>query len=190
MDEAIRLLERHFPAVLIQDPSHRSVPVQPSNHATESSDTFTYISSRSIDPTHLLLDLRILGFIEAARTVPLPYYPPGSSVPSPSPSHSPLPTTSRTSHVREDSEPNAHQQLLLHKAQRLYSDANCLPRPEDRALYLQELGNVSALLVYPVPEASPMVQYLSQKRREEMAQQIEGAILCTSNVCTFMVSDS
>lgn len=179
MDDAITLLNTYFPAVLAQDVSCHSHASSSSTHSSESGDSFTYVAPRSVDPTHLLLDFHILGFIEAARTVPLPYYPPGSSVPSPSPRHSPLPTALRTSHVREDSEPSAQQQLLLHKAQKLYSDANCLAKPGDRAVYLRELGNVSALLAYPIPENSPMVEYLSQERREEMAQQIEGAILCT-----------
>lgn len=144
-----------------------------------------YRSPQSVDPTHLLLDLNILGFIEATRTVPLPYHSPGSSTPSPSPRQSPLPIALKTSHVREDSEPSEKQQLLLIKAQRLYADAHRLSKPEDRAIYLKELSDVGALLVYPVPEKGPLAHYLSQDRRTEMADQIEGAILCT---CQFIVA--
>ncbi|KAI0810960.1 hypothetical protein BC629DRAFT_1477733 [Irpex lacteus] len=177
VDEAIALLNTYFPAVLAQDHSMHGSSSTPS-------DTFTYIASRSIHPTHLLLDLHILGFIEAARTIPLPYYPPGSSAPpSPSRSHT-LSKPIQLSHAREDSEPNEQQQVLLHKAQKLYSDAGCLPKPEDRALYLKELGNVSALLAYTVPEESPLAAYLDQARREEMADQIEGAILRKSKRTT------
>ncbi|KAI0093707.1 hypothetical protein BDY19DRAFT_918422 [Irpex rosettiformis] len=170
VDEAITLLNTYFPAVLAQE--HPAHPI-----SSASPDTFAYIAPRSIDPTHLLLDLRILGFIEAARTVSLPYHPPGSStLLTPSPSHT-FPKPPKSSYARDDSEPSEQQQLLLHKAQKLYSDAGCLPKPEDRALYLKELGNVSALLAYTVPEESTLAAYLDQARREEMADQIEGAIL-------------
>ncbi|KAI0345170.1 hypothetical protein BDW22DRAFT_1325503, partial [Trametopsis cervina] len=173
VDDAISLLETYFPGVLSHDP-HDHVHTY---NLPSSTDTFTYVAPRSVDPTHLLLNLRILAFIEAARTRPLPYHAPGSATPSPDSSSFSLPTIPRTSHIREDSEPNEKQQILLHKAQRLYADANCLPKPEDRAIYLKELANVSALLAYPVPEESTVSQYLEQARREEMAEQIEGAIL-------------
>jgi hypothetical protein len=150
------------------------------NTSSTSSNTFTYVAPRSIDPTHLLLNLQILGFIEAARTIPLPcpFSESGSSA-----SSSPLPSNkspilAKTSHARAESEPNEQQQTLLHKAQKLYSDASCLSKPEDRALYLKELADVTGLLAYAVPEESPISSYLSQVRREEMADQIEGAILC------------
>ncbi|KAI0689784.1 hypothetical protein BC835DRAFT_1282196 [Cytidiella melzeri] len=174
VDDAIALLKTYFPAVLSQDPHDHSM-----HTSTTSNDTFTYIAPRSVDPTHLLLDLRILGFIEAARTIPLPYHPPGSSASSPPPSSHTIPTSPRTGggHSQEYSEPNVQQQLLLHKAQKLYSDANCLAKADDRALYLKELANVGALLAYRVPEDSPLAAYLSQDRREEMAEQIDGAIL-------------
>ena len=172
VDEAISLLNTYFPAVLAQDPT--------STAFWHSPETFTYIAPRSIDPNHLLLDLRILAFIETARTIPLPYHPPGSYAPSTPPASHSHPKPVGTSHTKEESEPTEKQQLLLHKAQKLYSDAGCLPKPEDRAIYLKELGNVSALLAYTVPEASTMAAYLDQARREEMADQIEGAILCKS----------
>jgi hypothetical protein len=148
------------------------------NTSSTSSNTFTYVAPRSIDPTHLLLNLQILGFIEAARTIPLLRPFSGSSA-----SSSPLPSNkspilAKTSHARAESEPNEQQQTLLHKAQKLYSDASCLSKPEDRALYLKELADVTGLLAYAVPEESPISSYLSQVRREEMADQIEGAILC------------
>lgn len=173
VDEAIRLLQLHFPAVLSQDAHEHSIP-----RSTTRRHSFTYIHPQSIDPTHLLLNLHILAFIETARTQPLPYYPPGSRARS---SLTGRTTSGLPSHsnVRDDAEPNERQQLLLHKAQRLYSDANCLHNPEDRANYVQELARVSALLVYKVPEESDLALYLSQDRRENVADQIEGAILCT-----------
>ena len=69
------------------------------------------------------------------------------------------------------------QMALLRKAQKLYALTNMLPDPADRKTYLKELENVSALLVYPVPEESPMAKYLTMERREAVADQIDRAIL-------------
>lgn len=154
----------HFSSVL--DPS--SPTVSSSTDAT----TFTYVPSTSVDPLHLLLNLRILDFIESSRTAPLPYHHLGAKVPL-SPPPIPAPTN------RGPGEEFSEQQLVqLHKAQRLYSEAGSLPKPTDRALYLKELSQVTALLAYTDPENSIMAPYLAQERREAVADQIEGAILC------------
>ncbi|GJE87146.1 hypothetical protein PsYK624_032290 [Phanerochaete sordida] len=163
VDDAIRLLNTHFTSVL--DPT--SPTVLPSTEA----GAFAYVPSTSVDSLHLLLNLRILDFIESSRTVPLPYHHPGAKVPL-----SPLPVVAPTE--RRPEEEFSEQQLVqLHKAQRLYSEASSLPKPADRALYLKELSQVTALLAYTVPETSVMAPYLAQERREAVADQIEGAIL-------------
>lgn len=170
MDDAIGLLNSHFPSVLNPDPSVHSVPP-----SSEPQPTFKYTFFRSVDPAHLLLNLRILGFIEAARTVPLPYHHPGSKVALPPP---PLPTSSSGKHPSGDSELSEQQLILLLKAQKLYSEAHSLPQASDRAVYLKELSQVTALMVTSDVMKTEMAHYLAQERREEVANQIEAAILC------------
>lgn len=167
VDDAISLLNTHFPAVLNPDPAVISAAQTP-----ETQTTFKYTPSNSVDPAHLHLNLNILGFIESARTVPLPYHPPGART-SLSPPPLPVPPTNK-----ERASDDKAQAIILHKAQKLYSQAGSLPKPDDRALYLKELSQVTALLVYVKPEDSVMAAYLSQERREAVAEQIEGAILC------------
>jgi len=177
VDEAIELIRTHFPKVL---PPELDTPAEPlPSDPSTSSEALQYESDTSVDPTHLLLNLRILGFIEAARTVPLPYYPPGVTATSPPPRET-SPALREARDVTDDPELSEQQLVLLHKAQKLYSEANCLPKATDRALYLKELAQVSALLAYPHPEKSIMAPYLAQDRREAVAEQIDRAILRTS----------
>lgn len=73
---------------------------------------------------------------------------------------------------------SAHQTALLHTAQRLYSTVESLQDTSDRDVYRQELSQVGGLLAYRVPEDSPMSFYLTQERREAVADQVNSAILC------------
>ncbi len=149
--------------------------------STSSPGRWDYLPSTSVNPEHLALNLRIQAFIEAARTIPLPYYPPGSSTPLP---HPPLlSATTKLPPEDEDTEmlgPESEEanEQLLHRVQGLYSDANALTRAEDRARYLHELKDVGGLLAYIKPENSPLAAYMTQRRREGIADQIDGAILC------------
>lgn len=160
VDEAIDLLNSHFPSVL----SESKAEFSPSGFAirTKSSNT-EYITSTSVEPAHLLLNLRILAFSEACRTVPLEYPPAGSS--------SLLSAAPPLEHESKDTS------ALLTKAQKLYSLANSLTNHSDRARYLKELENVGGLLAYKVPEQSSMAKYLTMERREAVADQINRAIL-------------
>lgn len=166
VDEAIDMLDRHFPKVLSDEEDIDDIPIP------NSSEKFSYIPSTSIDPTHLALNLRIQAFIEAARCVPLSSDTQGHDSPTISP-RSPLLPTQNASEIE-----SARQAELLHRAQSLYSSVNCLTKPADRALYITELSQVSGLLAYPYPEGSPMAPYLAQGRREAVADQIDSAILC------------
>ncbi|KAJ3490232.1 hypothetical protein NLI96_g1582 [Meripilus lineatus] len=164
VDEAITLLNSLFPQVLSEDPedSQNKAPIPPNP------DCVPYIPSSSIDATHLALNLRIQAFVEATRSVPLLYPPqPDDS------SRTPL-----TQNLRNE---EVCQAQLLHRAQSLYASVHCLTEAKDRALYLDELTQVSSLLVYPTPEDSPMASYLTQERREALASQIDSAILCRMN---------
>jgi len=133
---------------------------------------------------------RILAFTEACRTVPLPYPPPSAiSSLSGSPSLSdvdtdieegdePAPTASLIPDKTTD--PVAHQQhlsSLIVRIQKLYVLANALPKESDRRTYAEELNQVGGLLAYKDPEGSPMARYLSQERREAVADQINAAVL-------------
>ncbi|KIP09547.1 hypothetical protein PHLGIDRAFT_11928 [Phlebiopsis gigantea 11061_1 CR5-6] len=171
VDDAISLLRTHFPDVLNPDANAYTTAQTP-----EAKTAFKYIPSTSVDPTHLHLNLNILGFIESARTVPLLYHHPGTRV---SLSPPPLPSMPlNKERASDDKECSEQQLILLHKAQKLYCQAGSLPKADDRALYLKELSQVTALLAYTDPENSIMATYLSQERREAVADQIEGAILC------------
>lgn len=178
IDEATALLNKHFPTVLSEGTEDEESDV-----STSSPGRFSYLPSTSVEPTHLALNLRIQAFIEAARTIPLEYYPPGSSTPLP---HPPLlcgPSGKRTdtedgdAEMAETDNEDANVQLLI-RAQNLYSEANQLHRPQDRATYLHELGQVGGILAYTVPERSPLSTYMTQIRREGVANQIDSAILC------------
>ncbi|KAH8106998.1 CTLH/CRA C-terminal to lish motif domain-containing protein, partial [Cristinia sonorae] len=176
MDEAISLLNEHFPSVL----SEEREPLLGADKSQPSTG-FDYIPVTSVDPTHLALNLRIHAFIEAARTVPLPYHPPTALPTTPlSPSSPALAAASKLS-VKGPSDPAAHQYDLLHRAQSLYAEAQSLVSAEARATYLVELSHVSGLLAYTDPENSPVSVYLKQERREAIARQVESAILYRTN---------
>lgn len=162
VDEATDLLNKHFPSVLSE--STTNVPT------LKSTDRLEYIPATSVNPSHLALNLHILAFIEAARTIPLPYYPPGMKPP-------PAPEVDSDAEMTPSEHSEAANDLLLHRAQSLYSEANRLPDANDRALYLSELAQVGGLLAYPVPEGTPMATYMTPERREAIADQIESAIL-------------
>jgi CTLH/CRA C-terminal to LisH motif domain len=157
------MLSEHFPSVL-------SGPiVEPPPRLSESPSpvlqTMGYMPLTSIDPAHLILNLRILSFIEACRTIPLVHPPPANEA---------APSTPPTTFT--DLSPERQLTLLL-QVQKLHALINGLPNQSDRALYLKELQNVGGLLAYKVPETSSISKYLSQERREAVADQINSAIL-------------
>jgi CTLH/CRA C-terminal to LisH motif domain len=172
VDEATGLLNEHFPVVLSETELDIPQPSAPRKSAPG-------LALTSVDPTHLSLNLRILAFTEASRTVPLEYIPhldeaddhssstlPAKSAPSPK------------SPIYDQDDPEGKQTELLCLAQKLYLSANQLQNANARAAYLKELGNVGGLLAYKHPENSPLAKYLSQERREAVADQIDTAILC------------
>ncbi|EPS98535.1 hypothetical protein FOMPIDRAFT_1126344 [Fomitopsis schrenkii] len=164
IDEAIDLLNQYFPSVLADNSE-----MQP---LCKMDGRLEYIPSTSVNPAHLLINLHIQGFIEAARSVPLPYYPPGNTTPlSPPPSQNDI--------VGEDKEAADLRatERLLHRAQNLYAEANRLPNTAERGQYILELGKVGSLLAYAIPENGPVTQYLGQDRREALADCIDSAIL-------------
>jgi hypothetical protein len=177
VEEAISLLNKHFPSVLAEDFSTTTRKDEDAYSKTDPDtrpgiNNLEYVSSTSTEPAHLILNLRILAFSEACRTVPLKYPPKDRDSMG-----SPMDTESEYK-LREDP-PGAEEQqmLLLMKAQKLYALTNMLPDPGDRATYLKELKNVGGLLAYQVPEKSSISKYLTMERREAVADQINRAIL-------------
>ncbi|KAI0726638.1 CTLH/CRA C-terminal to lish motif domain-containing protein [Fomitopsis betulina] len=164
IDESIELLNQYFPSVLADNGD--ALPLGKAGGRLE------YIPPTSVNPAHLLINLHIQGFIEAARSVPLPYHPSGNTTP-PSP---PPPQGDIVDEDKETADQRATERLL-HRAQNLYAEANRLPNPAERGQYLLELGKVGSLLAYRIPEDGPVTQYLGQDRREALADSIDSAIL-------------
>ncbi|KAK0451040.1 CTLH/CRA C-terminal to lish motif domain-containing protein [Armillaria borealis] len=162
VDEATDLLNTHFPAVL-----NMTEAMEPPK-----TSSLTYVAPTSVDPAHLLLNLRIQAFIESCRTVPLKYPPAQTESPPPK-------SQKRSSQALHEDDPEARDQqtALLKNAQKLYALANHLPCVDDREKYVKELQNVLGILAYIVPEESSVARYLSQERREAVADQINSAIL-------------
>lgn len=204
VDEAVDLLLTHFPTVLTRSPHDQGTDENPhllpnqkrrkvdsQTSPDSNSATVQFPASTTVDPLHLSLNLRILAFTEACRTVPLPYPPPSAiSSLSGSPSISDVdtdldegdePTPTSRLVPDEATNPIAYQQHLANlitRMQKLYVHVNALPKESDRKTYAEELDQVGGLLLYKVPEESPMSRYLSQERREAVADQINAAALC------------
>jgi hypothetical protein len=189
--DAIDLLNDHFPRVLSPDieiPLSEASSMETGHDAgSRRSDARfqttrkNYVAPHSLNPEHLSLNLRIQAFIEACRTVPLIYEPArkrrntglsDTDVPADQQQHQSLLTPERRTSNDEEK-----QMILLSKAQKLYALVNMLPNPNDREQYHDELKNVAGLLAYVVPEKSLMRKYLSQERRDAVAEQICSAIL-------------
>ncbi|CAA7271626.1 unnamed protein product [Cyclocybe aegerita] len=167
VDDAIALLNTHFPSVLAENiiPS----PQQKEHSSSSGSDSVEYVSSTSTEPAHLLLNLRILAFSEACRTVPLDYPPKLGTVDPSSDPASPV--------MIPKLEESPGQEALITRARKLYAFCNTLSNPQERATYVKEVENVSGLLAYEFPEKSAVAKYLSMERREAVADQIDRAIL-------------
>ena len=183
IDDAIDCLNANFPFTL---PSSSAA-----TFADAESSTPTEAEERSqsklvktvlpftVEPAHLYLDLRILAFIEASRTKPLPY---PFTIPNVSDSELTI-RISPPNNFRDPSDEadgDAHLDRLLKHVHEIYDCAQALQDPHERAEYQHELSAVSGLLAYKVPEQSPMAKYLAQERREAVADEMNSAILCTS----------
>ncbi|KAL0946622.1 hypothetical protein HGRIS_012818 [Hohenbuehelia grisea] len=172
VDDAISAIEQHFPTVLNTTTSNAAL-----DRAVTESGSVEYISPTSANAAHISLNLRVLAFIEACRTVPLPYPPPGAPGTSPVEGATAGAVSKDILFTPADPADIAQQEALLIRAQKLYAYANTLPNASDRATFLKELANVGGLLAYKYPEGSPMRIYLSQERREAVAGQVNRAIL-------------
>lgn len=179
IDDAIDRLNADFPSTL---PSSMSTCADTKSSTTTEEERpqskfVKTVLPFTVEPAHLYLDLRILAFIEASRTRPLPPYPltiPAASDPEPATRISP-PNNFRDPSGEADAD--AHLTRLLKHVREIYDCAQALQDPHERAEYQHELSAVSGLLAYKVPEQSPMAKYLTQARRETAADEINSAIL-------------
>jgi CTLH/CRA C-terminal to LisH motif domain len=180
IDDAIDCLNANFPSTLPSSISTRE-DAGPSTPTAEPSQLkiVKTVLPFTVEPAHLYLDLRVLAFIEASRTKPLPY-PLTETLAS-----DPIltPRVSPPNNLRDPSgemDGDAHLARLLKHVHELYECAQALQEPDERAEYQHELSAVSGLLAYKVPEQSPMAKYLTQERREVVADEINSAILRVS----------
>ncbi|KAJ8494931.1 hypothetical protein ONZ45_g13076 [Pleurotus djamor] len=83
VDEAITMISENFPSVL--DTTNSSDPTL--YQAKTASGQVEYVSTSSVNPAHISLNLRILAFTEACRTIPLHYEAPSldANLPPPIP---------------------------------------------------------------------------------------------------------
>jgi hypothetical protein len=188
VEEAISSLNKHFPSVLSENlspttPKYEMAYSKPHPDTRAVMANLEYVSSTSTEPAHLILNLRILAFSEACRTVPLKYPPEDRDSIG-------TPMDTESEFEMKDDSPNAQEQQmsLLMKAQKLYALTNMLSDPADRATYLKELNNVGGLLAYQVPEKSSISKYLTMERREAVADQINRAILSEPHPVVFSSS--
>ena len=171
VDNAIALLQEHFPTVLRVD----LAAVDNSQNELFSVATHATVTPESTDPAHLVLNLRIMDFIDAARTEPLPCYCPecarcqARSSSAPSSEYNARWRYSARSRGRPE---------LLRKARKLFLEAKRLLKPADRLFYLGELARVTSAISYLKPEESELQAYFMHARRERLAWQIERAIFC------------
>jgi hypothetical protein len=180
IDDAIDSVNAKFPSTLPSSIStHEDAgPSTPTGEPSQPKIIKTVLPF-TVEPAQLYLDLRILAFIEASRTKPLPY-------PLAEPVASDPVLTRRISppnNLRDPSgeiDADAHLARLLKHVHELYDCAQALQDPHERAEYQHELSAVSGLLAYKVPEQSPMAKYLTQERREKVADEINSAILRVS----------
>lgn len=145
-----------------------------------------FIFSTSLEPAHIALNLRILGFIEELRASPVADDPPlqtdTSETPPPRTNNisvsTSIPPTSITSATTPSSSTEYHTHLI-NVARKLLASAKALPNPSDRTTYEHELRNVWSLLAYASPSSAPahLRRYLDQSRRDAVAAQVNGAIL-------------
>lgn len=173
-------MNTHFPSTLPSSIStHEDAePSTPTGEPSPSKVIKTVLPF-TVEPAHLYLDLRILAFIEASRTKPLPYPLTESAASGPVLT----PRISPPNNLRDPSgemDADAHLARLLKHVHELYDCAQALQDPRERAEYQHELSSVSGLLAYKVPEQSPMAKYLTQERREVVADEINSAILRVS----------
>ncbi|KEP55269.1 Ran-binding protein in the microtubule-organising centre protein [Rhizoctonia solani 123E] len=168
----------------LEDPKCTHVPTQTSRNPKSLN------LGRSVNPAHILFNLRVQQFVEAIRTVPLP---PSSKehdqasltepikveevggIESISPDSVGRNEQNISSSTKSRSE--ARQRHLFQLASGLYQGIKSLASSADRETYAKEVEQVCSLMLGPSPESSLAAPYLSMSRREAVADQVNSAML-------------
>lgn len=112
----------------------------------------------------------------------LPHSTPGIAAASLSRSASPAPSSASSASSSCASHPSSGVpsalQTALASAQLLYASVQRLKNDACREIYQRELEKVTAILAYKDLERSPLKKYLDVKRRVDLADQINSAIMC------------
>ncbi|KAG8694038.1 hypothetical protein FRC09_010096 [Ceratobasidium sp. 395] len=156
---------------------------------------------RSVNPLHILLNLRVQQFLEAVRTVPLqpdlherngtPSVRSGEEHSETDPDvnmHAPgspaargdfgdPPESPLTLAASDAAGSMARQRHLFELASQLYQNVKGLKCSVDREIYEKEIEQVCSLMIGPCPEQSLAAPYLSMKRREALADQVNSSML-------------
>lgn len=163
------------------------------------------ILGRSVDPIHILFNLRVQQFVEAVRTVPLlpsteeqtevslmremepaKLGETNVDVEMHSPDSEPVVPTDGdqnklpkqgASILHVDTSSEARQKHLFQLASGLYQNVKTLACATDRDIYAKEVEQVCSLMLGPSPETSLAAPYLSMSRREALADQVNSAML-------------
>ncbi|QRW14507.1 hypothetical protein RhiLY_13506 [Ceratobasidium sp. AG-Ba] len=176
------------------DSQETPIPDRTSQRNTNSS------LGRSVNPAHILLNLRVQEFLEAVRTVPLesdtrenPHYliaratndsdidvdmdPPEPSRDEEITESLRKPFTIRGGAASGMIDSVARQRHLFDLASQLYQSAQKLQCPRYREIYAKEVEQVCSLMIGPSPENSLAAPYLSMARREALADQVNSSML-------------
>ncbi|KAF8710444.1 hypothetical protein RHS03_01986, partial [Rhizoctonia solani] len=145
---------------------------------------------RSVNPTHILFNLRVQQFVEAVRTVPLPPstkgheeapLKPQTKIGGVEDAKMETPGLAKDQDHKDSSSAQlsseARQRRLLQLASGLYQSIKSLSCPSDREVYAKEVEQVCSLMLGPSPESSLAAPYLSMSRREAVADQVNSAML-------------
>ncbi|WWC70046.1 uncharacterized protein I206_103990 [Kwoniella pini CBS 10737] len=173
ISKSVDLLKTYFPSVLDDSLEIKSStingfesnyinPKYPSNHSIP-------VLIKSTIPSHVKLNLQIQQFIESLRQL----NPSSSSSSIPSSPSSSIGSLGNSGTLSSSSIGLTH---TLSAAQGLHSEAKKLS-PDIRAIYLQEIQDVGALLAYADPENGPLKGFLSQDRRIRLSEMVNSAIL-------------
>ncbi|KAJ1309808.1 hypothetical protein OPQ81_006573 [Rhizoctonia solani] len=174
-------LETNSPAP--EDPKHTQAPTATSRNPKSLN------LGRSVNPTHILFNLRVQQFVEAVRTIPLPPSSQEHDVLPDEPikvenlegakviSPDSMNNDEQKSHLPTKSSSEARQRRLFQLASGLYQSIKSLACPADREIYAKEVEQVCSLMLGPSPESSLAAPYLSMSRREAVADQVNSAML-------------
>ncbi|KAF8758594.1 hypothetical protein RHS01_02584 [Rhizoctonia solani] len=162
-----------------EHPKHAHTPTQ--THRNPKSINL----GRSVNPTHILFNLRVQQFVEAVRTVPLPPstkgheeapLKPQTKIGGVEDAKMETPGLAKDQDHKDSSSAQlsseARQRRLLQLASGLYQNIKSLSCPSDREVYAKEVEQVCSLMLGPSPESSLAAPYLSMSRREAVADQI------------------